>query len=225
MSEGSKVAKALGYQFSDVGLLKLALTHPSMGPDNNQRLEYLGDAVLQLSISDLIYRLHAKMPEGEMTRLRASLVCEETLFDIAKALQLERSIVSKPRLSRMLTGYRSIMADAVEALLAAVYLDGGFEAVKAIVARLWTERVKAGELPQSSKNKLQEYFAARSLPEPVYETIGEEGPPHKRLFTARVTQGGTELAQGEGRSKKAAEQAAAETAMQAILNEEASHEA
>lgn len=219
------IAGAIGYQFSSRALLKLALTHPSIGPNNNQRLEFLGDAVLQITVSDLIYRLHPEMPEGEMTRLRASLVCEDTLFLVAQSLRLDQHISARPPLSKVVTGRRGIMADAVEALLAAVYLDGGFEAVRGVVERLWAERVRAGKVPQSSKNRLQEHFAALSLPEPAYETIGEDGPPHKMLFTVRVMAGGKELARAQGRSKKAAEQAAAESALRAIQSEEAGREA
>lgn len=225
MDSQSELMQRINYQFSDQGLLKLALTHPSLGPNNNQRLEFLGDAVLQLCVSELVYQLHPRMPEGDMTALRARLVCEDTLYQVAKELQLAGLIQAHPPLHRLVTGRRGILADAVEALLAAVYLDGGHAAAEAVVRQLWQARASSIQPKGNSKNQLQEYYAALGRPEPLYQTVEEQGPAHKRLFTVEVSQEGRALARGQGRSKKAAEQAAAQKAMQALSHASGGHEA
>lgn len=211
----------IGYSFGSRELLKLALTHPSFRPKNNQRLEFLGDAVLELCISDQIYRSHPRMPEGEMTALRAALVCEDTLYQIAEQLELGGMLKTVPPLTATSRGRRSMLADAVEALIAAVYLDGGLEAASQLVLRLWQDQLQK-PVQANAKNRLQELLASTARPEPVYETVAEDGPPHKRLFTVRVLVEGGELARAVGASKKAAEQDAAALALKAL---EAKHEA
>lgn len=213
MAGHEQLMQRIGYSFSSKELLKLALTHPSVKAKNNQRLEFLGDAVLELCISEQIYRAHPRMPEGEMTALRAALVCEDALYQVAEDIGLGKLLQVNPPLQPGSRGRRSMLADAVEALIAAVYLDGGADAAHALVKRLWQDLLQQ-PVQANSKNRLQELLAAVAMPEPVYETIDEAGPPHQRRFTVRVLVGERELAQATGSSKKAAEQEAAQLALQ-----------
>ena len=161
------------------------------------------------------------MPEGEMTALRAALVCEEALFELAETLELAPLLAVRPALQKGTRGRRSILADAVEALIAAVYLDGGMPAARALVQRLWEDALKQ-PVPSNAKSRLQELLAGKAMPEAVYETVAADGPAHKRLFTVRVLLDGRELSRAQGGSKKAAEQEAAARALEDL---EAAHEA
>ena len=187
-----RVMQALGYTFRDEALLRRALTHPSVGKEDNQRLEFLGDAVLQFIMSEKLYAAHPEDREGALTHRRALLVCEAAQSPIARELGIGEAL----RMDRgeELTGGRekpSVLCDAMEAVLAAVYLDGGMEAAKGVVER-WQEELQkhGGETP-------------------TYQIIGQSGPPHSPVFRAAVYRNGTLLAEGEGKTKKAAEQAAA----------------
>ena len=204
---------SIGYTFVNPNNLVLAMTHPSFAVQNNQRLEFLGDAVLELCISDLIYTTLPKMNEGQLTALCASLVCESALFDIAKHLHLARYMKVNPPLQKDTRGHRGILSDAVEALLAAVYLEGGFSAAQKVVHRLWDKGMMTESLLPNSKSALQELLQANHLTEPQYITLLEQGPPHKRRFTVAVLSQGNELARAQGESKKDAQQQAAEIAL------------
>jgi ribonuclease-3 len=194
----------LGYRFGDPSLLKLALTHPSsLETKDNQRLEFLGDAVLEYCVSDLLYQKYAGCDEGELTARRAALVCGAQLkMGYGEELTKGRE---KP----------AILADAMEAVLAAVCLDGGVGAARELVGRLFADdRALAALRGRDDKGELQAYTQAQGLGLPEYVTVAEDGPPHDRRFTAEVWIAGKPAARGAGGSKKAAEQAAARTALE-----------
>lgn len=219
MPEFSGLIRSIGYDFKSPGLLALAMTHPSFGANNNQRLEFLGDSVLELCISEKLFSIYPKMKEGKLTALRAMLVCEETLYKIAQNLELDRYIRMLPQLKPDTRGRKGIMADAVEAMLAAVHIDGGFEAAKEVVESLWLD-VLDGEITiQNSKSELQEYLQAKHLSDPQYETLFETGPAHKRSFAVSVSVDGKELARAQGNSKKDAQQRAASMALEMLLGQ------
>lgn len=203
---------ALGYDFRAPALLKRALTHPSVGQENNQRLEFLGDAVLQLCVSDRIFSSHPVEREGMLTQIRQHLVREEALFQVALSLQLGDYLILD-RSTEASGGRRqpSVLADAMEAVIAAVYLDGGFERARALVDRLWLGLGEEGEI--DAKSALQALLQAEGTEAPTYATLSEEGPPHSRVFTVAAIIGGREAARGTGTSKKRAEQQAARLAL------------
>ena len=212
MVDLSQLEHAISYRFADKRLLSVALTHPSAGPENNQRLEYLGDAVLELCVSEKIYAMHPEMHEGAMTQLRQKLVREERVAQAARQIALGAALMMDR--SCEATGGRknpSVLCDAFEAVLAAVYLDGGLEAARAMVLRLIGDCSDQGV--NDAKSALQEYLQGRGRPMPVYETIAEEGPPHERIFTVVVRIDGTATGRGAGTSKKRAEQEAARAAL------------
>jgi len=205
-----RVEEALGYTFRDGGLLRRALTHPSAGKEDNQRLEFLGDAVLQYLMSDRLYANHPTDREGSLTHMRALLVCEAALSQIAARLHIGEALVMDR--GEELTGGRtkpSVLCDAMEAVLAAVYLDGGMEAARNVVERCWPGEGEVSRPMQDSKGQLQEILQKNGGETPSYEITGMSGPPHDPLFEAAVYRGGTEIGRGSGRTKKQAEQAAA----------------
>lgn len=206
----------LGYQFSNPSLLRRALSHPSLKEaEDNQRLEFLGDAVLEFCISDLLYRKYPDFQEGDLTAKRAALVCEETLYLLARELELGQSLrMGFGEEQTMGREKPSILADAMEALLAAVYLDGGIGCAQALVTRLFAQEERMSAVRgRDDKGLLQEYTQANGLELPAYEIIRESGPPHARQFEAVVKVLGQTVGTGEGGTKKAAEQAAAKTAL------------
>lgn len=211
-----KLETALGYAFRDKTLLTLALTHPSvLDRQNNQRLEFLGDAVLEYCVSEMLFQRYPRASEGELTARRAALVCEDTLCHLAEKLQLG------PRLrmghGEAATGGRekpAILADAMEAVVAAVCLDGGMDAAKALVLRLFQDDdALASRKGRDLKGELQAYTQAQGFGLPEYAVIAEDGPAHDRSFTVAVLVAGQRIATGEGGSKKTAEQAAAGLAL------------
>lgn len=216
----SVLEAALGHRFRNPAYLRLALTHPSCGAQNNQRLEFLGDAVLQLSMSDIVYHAHPEEEEGGMTFLRARMVREETLCAVARHLNL--GAYMRMDHGCEMTGGRqrpAVLADAMEAVLAAVYLDAGFDEAARIVRALWPREQEVSLPVTDNKTALQELVQAHGLPSPAYHTIAEEGPAHLRVFTVEVCCEGRPLAQGTGNSKKKAEQAAAGAALAALKKE------
>lgn len=213
----------LGHTFAEPGLLRLALTHRSVSSDDparndNERLEFLGDAVLQLVITDALYAGFPHLAEGQMAKVRAAVVSRPTLAEVARALDLGSHVELAPGEER--TGGRgkdSILADAVEAILGAVYLDGGLEAATGVVLRLWQDRMaERARRPgvRDYKTRLQEELA-RIGQRPVYEVEGW-GPDHDRRFRARAMIGDSPAGTGEGRSKKEAEQEAARAALDSL---------
>ncbi|MCU6696094.1 ribonuclease III [Laedolimicola ammoniilytica] len=211
----------LGYHFHDRRLLEHALCHSSYANErhwdklmNNERLEFLGDAVLELATSEYLYQNYPTMPEGEATRTRASIVCEQTLALCARDLGLgEWLMLGK---GEELTGGRdrdSITSDAMEALLGAIYLDGGFANAKEFVHHFILNDIEHKKLFYDSKTILQEQIQSETE-EPIhYELVKEEGPDHNKRFTVNVVLGEKVLGSGSGRTKKAAEQEAAYRAL------------
>lgn len=216
MTLSADLSARMGYRFGQPKLLKLALTHPSAGDKNNQRLEYLGDAVLELCISHLLYHTHPRYPEGRLTRLRAALVCEAMLVDVAEKLELEKHVRSSPPLAVEKRGRSGILADAVEAVLAAIYLEGGLDAAMAFVSRHWGDALTREDTETSPKSALQEHYQAMGQENVTYRTLEEKGPAHARQFLCAVYAGDQELARAKGSTKKQAEQAAARKAMRLL---------
>jgi ribonuclease-3 len=207
----------IGYRFSDAALLECALTHISAmkGARNRagsyQRLEFLGDHVLGLVISDMLYRAYPKADEGELSRRLADLVRKETCAEIARTIDLGPAI--RVGSSEANAGARSrlaILADVCEALIGAAYLDGGYKAAEELVERLWQVRMQATAQPlRDPKTVLQEWAQARGLPTPAYREVARSGPDHDPEFRVAVQLPAFAPAEGLGRSKRAAEQAAA----------------
>jgi ribonuclease-3 len=220
-SEGPKALdRVLGVRFKDASVRQTALTHRSYAFENelgtnNERLEFLGDAVLGIVVTDMAFREFPEMPEGELAKLRAAIVNMGALADVARDLGLGRFILLGK--GEEMSGGRdksSILADALEAMLGAVYLDRGLDAARKLIVRLFRPRMIAyvrGEGERDYKTILQELASAdlRSLPE---YRLTERGPDHEKEFTARVLLGGKEWGSGVGRSKKEAEQQAAHEA-------------
>ncbi len=217
------VEDQIGYAFSEPGLLRLALTHRSVSAENparndNERLEFLGDAVLQLVVTDLLYEQYPQLAEGQMAKVRAAVVSRGTLAEIARSLHLGEHV--ELAVSEAATGGKekdSILSDAVEAVIGAIYLDGGLEPARSMIVRHWSERIaERAKQPgvKDYKTRLQELTARRGH-RPDYRVEGS-GPDHDRRFHAEVTVDGTVCGSGEGRSKKEAEQAAARQALQAL---------
>lgn len=211
----------LQHQFSNPALLQRAVTHRSFSADNNERLEFLGDSVLSLAISSLLYARLASMPEGDLSRVRANLVREETLHKIALRLQL-------PDLLRLGEGESksggkqrpSILADAVEALIGAVYLDAGFSAGEKVVHHLFegvdiNPQMRAAE--KDPKTALQELLQGKRMKLPHYEVLDISGAAHKQMFTVGCTVTEWNItAQGTGGSRRAGEQAAATAVLEQL---------
>ncbi len=209
--------KRIGYMFRNKKLLRQALTHSSFANEkrlnklaNNERLEFLGDAVLELTSSEYLFHEHERMPEGELTKLRASLVCESTLALCARELALgEHLLLGKGEAA---TGGRerdSILSDAMEALIGAIYLDGGLTSAKEFIGRFILSDMEHKKLFFDSKTILQEMVQSEYRKQLCYELLSEEGPDHNKKFTVLAHMEGMPLAQGVGRTKKAAEQNAA----------------
>ena len=214
--------QALGYTFKEIAHLRRALTHPSTKQPDNQRLEFLGDAILEFCVSDMLYHKYTDFQEGALTARRAALVCERTLSVLAQSLDLGRCLVMGN--GEILTGGRekpSILADAVEAVLAAVDGDGGYEAVREVIFRLFKDedRLVAPRV-KDDKSSLQEYTQAHNMGLPAYRIIDSTGPDHDRQFVAEVVICGRQMATGKGPSKKSAEQMAARAALKRCQDEE-----
>lgn len=207
----------IGYQFHDLGWLKLALTHSSYANERrtghagcNERLEFLGDAVLELVSSEFLYDHFPDMPEGELTRLRASLVCEPTLAYDARQFGLEQHLLlGKGEEKTGGRGRDSVVSDALEATIGAVFQDGGFEAAKAYILRYILDDVAHKQLFHDSKTRLQEQLQSKESEDITYTIVEASGPDHDKQFRAQVHYGKKLLGEGSGHSKKAAEQQAA----------------
>ena len=204
----------LGHRFADPRLLQRALTHRSFGADHNERLEFLGDAVLNLAVSSLLYERFSGSDEGDLTRVRAHLVREDSLHRAGLVLGLPEVLRLSEGEARGGGALRpSILADAVEALIGATYLDGGFDAASGLVRQLFGELIDSTEADSWSKDaktELQEWLQARRLPVPAYRIAATRGQAHAQTFEvecAVTPLGLTEL--GEGRSRRSAEQEAA----------------
>jgi len=204
----------LGHVFTDGQLPEKALTHRSAGRRNNERLEFLGDALLNLIVAEYVFEQYPRASEGEMTRLRAALVNGSALADLAREAALGDSLVLGP--GELKTGgfrRESILADTFEALIAAIYLDAGWQACRDVVRRLFGSRVLGaeGRVAKDSKTSLQELLQANALALPVYEPISTHGDDHDKTFEVACAIAALGLrSSGSGSSRRAAEQAAAE---------------
>jgi ribonuclease III len=218
--------ETLGHRFAQKDLLIEALTHPSavrrrgISKRGYERLEFLGDRVLGLIVAELLWRRFPDEAEGEMTRRHAHLVRREALAEVAQALDLgARLIVSKGEESAGVRKNKSVLADSCEAVIAALYLDGGFDAARPFIEQRWEKRLaEVVSLPRDPKTALQEYVQGRGFPLPAYRIVSTEGPAHKRRFTVAVKVEGLDnaAASASGSSKRGAEIAAAAAALTAL---------
>ncbi|MBL8583564.1 MAG: ribonuclease III [Rhizobiaceae bacterium] len=202
-----------GHLFSDVALAQTALTHSSAlrVSENNERLEFLGDRVLGLIVSEMLFVMFPDAPEGDLAVRLGALVSADTCADIALGMELDRHMHTDSAL-RSAGGRRArnVLADAMEALIAAVYLEGGLEAARAFVLRYWQPRAEsAARPPRDSKTELQEWVVRFNGERPLYAVVGREGPDHEPIFTVALSVPGFAEVQAAGRSKQAAERAAA----------------
>jgi len=212
----------LSYDFKRTALLRQAVTHSSFvheqsleASESNERLEFLGDAVLELCISDLLYHKFPSLAEGELTRRRANLVCESTLAEVAKKLKLgDFLLLGQGEAQARGREKASILSDALESVFGAIFLDGGLDAVRNVIHHLFSSFVeKAEKQAKDAKSTLQEILQKKSHATAVYTIISESGPAHKKHFVAEVSHLGKALGSGEGASKKEAEQKAAAAAL------------
>ncbi|WP_312107511.1 ribonuclease III [Lachnoclostridium sp.] len=207
----------IGYTFEQPGLLRQALTHSSFANEkrlsklaNNERLEFLGDAVLELTTSEWLFAKHSKMPEGDLTKLRASMVCEQTLALCARELKLGHYVFLGK--GEDATGGRdrdSILSDALEAIIGAIYLDGGFANAKEFISNYILADIEHKKLFYDSKTILQEIVQSEYKKHLSYNLLEETGPDHNKKFTVVAKMDEENLEIGTGRTKKAAEQEAA----------------
>ena len=213
--------KKLGYRFRDRALLGEALNHSSYanehrgGLGSNERLEFLGDSVLGFVSAEYLFREYPDLPEGDLTRMRASLVCEQSLYEVARKLELG-SYLKLGRGEEAGGGRerQSILADATEAVFAAVYLDGGIQPVRELIVRVLLSQAPAAEERRDYKTTLQEVVQRRSGQVLTYHMLSQSGPDHNKTFLFEVRLNDESVGCGEGHSKKEAEQAAARDALE-----------
>lgn len=218
----AELERVIGYEFKEKELLELAMTHSSYANDvrrgekrDNERLEFLGDAVLELSSSEILFHTYKEKPEGELTRLRASLVCEPTLAECARQIEIGKYLLLSHGEER--TGGRerdSVTSDAFEALIGAIYLDGGYAPAKQFVEKYVFNDIEKKHLFYDSKTILQEILQKDFKERVEYVLTGESGPDHDKHFRVDAVFHGEVMGSGEGKTKKRAEQQAA---YQAIL--------
>lgn len=219
-----KLEEKLGYRFRNIGLLEHALTHSSYanehrssGITSNERLEFLGDSVLGMVVAEYLFAAHPNMPEGELTRTRAALVCETSLYEVACALNLGRYLrLGKGEDAGGGRTRPSILADATEATLAAVYLDGGIEPARAIIQTYILDKEQEKSADRDYKTALQELVQRHPGQAVSYRLVDETGPDHARVFVMEVSVGGKPVGVGRGRSKKEAEQMSAKAALEKL---------
>ena len=215
------LSRALGHTFEDEALLEQALTHRSAAKVHNERLEFLGDAILGMVIADALYKAFPDVPEGKLTRMRSTLVKGETLAELAK----EANVGDLLRLGQgelKSGGHRrsSILADAMEAILGAIYLDAGLPKVQQVIASLWDSRIKnlnPNEHPKDNKTRLQEFLQSRRLSLPVYEVVDITGQDHAQTFNVSCTVEEFNLiVSATGNSRRKAEQQAARLMLEKV---------
>ncbi len=222
----TETERKIGYSFKDISLLKNALTHSSYANENhtrnNERLEFLGDSVLSIIISENIFKRMRNVDEGDLSKFRATLVCEQSLAEVAKKIHLNELVFLGRGEER--TGGRtrpSVISDAFEAVLAAIYLDSGFETARDWLIPLMEDRIEAvldGKLYRDYKTTLQEIVQRDGRGSVTYQTIRESGKEHDRRFTVQVIINGKGANTASGHSKKEAEQAAAKAAIAELKN-------
>jgi ribonuclease III len=212
----------IGYQFKNLALINQALTHRSFAANNNEQLEFLGDGALNFIIAHQLYARFPKLPEGDLSRLRAQLVKESTLYEIAQILQIGELLkLGEGELKS--AGWRrpSILADALEAFIGAVYLDGGHQAVEALVLKLYEQKLATIDpkiIDKDAKSLLQEHLQSKKIELPDYQVVNIEGEAHAQTFqvACSIARLNTQTI-GEGTSRRAAEQDAARLALIQIL--------
>lgn len=219
-----ELEKVIGYQFKDKALMREAVTHSSYAKERksqqikyNERLEFLGDAVLSIVVSDYIFTHCPELPEGELTKLRASLVCEKSLFEFAKMIDLGKYLIlSKGERHNGGAERPSIVSDAFEALIAAIYIDGGIEPVTKHILRFVVPAIKNYSMKKSRdyKTTLQEIVQKNPGEKLQYVLVAESGPDHNKHFVVEVHLNSNIIGKGGGRSKKEAEQQAAREALE-----------
>lgn len=212
------IESALGHKPSDIALFRRALTHSSQSPINYERLEFLGDRVLGLVAAAWLYRLLPDEPEGKLSRRINALVSRETCAEIAREIGLVQHIrLGKQARDDGAGDSDNVLGDVIEALIGALFLEGGFAAADSFVQRAWASRVDARErAPQHPKSALQEWAAAKNLKPPVYTLAGRSGPHHNPRFTVTVAIGGAGEASADGSSKQEAETAAATKLLESL---------
>ena len=222
--ELSRLEQNIGYEFKNKELLETALTHKSYAYENNvqsyEKFEFLGDSILEFITSEYIFNNYQGLKEGEMTKVRATVVCEESLAKIAKRLDFS-DFLNLGKSEKLLDGHAraAILEDTVEALIAAIYLDGGIEETKKFIIDNLKEQIHYASKHVGSKDYktvLQEKLQENGDVKIEYVTIKESGPDHNKLFEAEVRLQGMPLARGKGRSKKAAEMQAAKKALEGV---------
>jgi ribonuclease-3 len=219
----SRLFKTIGYEFSQIDLLEQAFTHRSVGKNHNERLEFLGDAVLGMVVAELLYQKFPKQPEGKLTRMRSSLVKGDTLAKIATECGFGEYL--KLGSGEMKSGGHrrsSTLADVVESIIGAVYLEAGLEAAKQLILKLFADRIEKLDPNvqiKDSKTQLQEYLQSRQLPLPEYEVVNIQGKDHAQTFEVSCkTQPLDQVLTGVGRSRRHAEQSAAKQTLEKLLN-------
>lgn len=216
----TKLEEAIGYHFKNPELLELAMTHSSYANEHktqsNERIEFLGDAVLELVSSEFLYSKFSDLPEGELTRIRAAFVCETALFKTSEKFGLRKYILlGKGEETSGGRNRASVVSDAFESLIGAVYLDGGFANAKEIILRFILDDLDK-QFFFDGKTMLQEVLQSEGTSDPEYLVVGESGPDHDKRYTVRVMSGETVLGEGTDTSKKRAAQAAALQALKKL---------
>jgi ribonuclease III len=221
LSRPAALEKRLGHKFADARLLQQALTHRSRGADNNERLEFLGDGVLGCAVADELYGRFPQLSEGKLTRLRASLVREETLAQVGKELGLDAFVrLGEGELAAGPEPRPSILADALEAVLGAVFLDGGYAAARSVVLGAFgahIDRLDPDRPAKDAKTRLQELLQARHRGLPQYRVVAVKGEAHKQSFEVECSVKGMDIkATGAGTSRQRAEQQAAKAMLERL---------
>ena len=217
----NRLASLLGHQFADADLLKRAITHRSAGSRHNERLEFLGDSILSLVIAETLYQRFPDVSEGDMSRMRATLVREKTLAELAREFDLGEYLILGPGELKS-GGFRreSILADTVEAIIGAIYLDAGMDVIRQLLLNWYAlrlEEIRPGAEQKDPKTRLQEFLQGRRRPLPSYVVVKVKGEAHNQEFTVQCEiEGVTPSVVGVGSSRRKAEQAAAEKALEQL---------
>ncbi len=217
-----RLEKAMGHTFSDASLLHTALTHRSHSAPHNERLEFLGDSILNGVISRQLFSRFPELPEGDLSRLRANLVRQDSLHQLALSLALGKFLrLGEGELKSGGSQRPSILADVLEALFGAIWLDAGYDIASAVIVRLYDKMLDAivpGKTMKDAKTRLQEYLQGRRLPLPLYVLIGTEGESHAQQFRIACQIDSLQIqTEGKGASRRAAEQIAAERALERLI--------
>lgn len=222
-NELKRLEKRIAYQFNNFSLLQQALTHRSALGAHNERLEFLGDSILSFAISSDLYLRFPKVDEGDLSRMRATLVCGKMLAEIGRDFELGDCLILGPGELKS-GGFRrdSIIADAVEAIIGAVFLDSGIDVASALILKWFDSRLKTiepGISQKDAKTRLQEHLQSRKQPLPLYEVIEIKGEAHNQSFTMNCIIDGVSPAEGKGTSRRKAEQVAAEKMLNVLLGD------